>query len=344
MHDDRHEGVHGGGITAGAPEQDTLAALINAAGKRATPPDAAYRQVRTAAHDAWQAKLASKRDRARHLALAAGVAIVAVGAAAILQLVPRNDPVVLASSGVIQGEVLRRDSTANAWLPLAAWDSPIIVGTQIRTTDTGRIALDLPANGSLRIDADSEVTIASTAQFVLAAGTLYVDSGGATLAEPFTVTTPFGTVRDVGTQFEVATEPQSLRVRVRDGAVSIAGSSSPAEVFGSAGEQLRVSTFGTVDRDVFAPYDPAWAWVEMLAATPQIEGQSLHAFLDWVARETGRELRFDAPLTETRARGVVLHGDAADLLPLEALEVVLSTTDFAYVLRADGAILVRERT
>ena len=120
----------------------------------------------------------------------------------------------------------------------------------------------------------------------------------------------------------------------------------------SAGDQLRMSPVAAVgvsqvverERDAFSPFSPDWAWVESLAGAPQVEGQTLVAFLDWVANETGREVRFDTPLTETRARGVVLHGDAAALSPLEALEVVLSTTDFTYALRDDGAIEVSLRT
>jgi hypothetical protein len=62
-----------------------------------------------------------------------------------------------------------------------------------------------------------------------------------------------------------------------------------------------------------------------------------------VARQTGRRLRFAEPETEARARAVVLHGKAADLAPLDALELVLSTTDLEYVLPSDEVIIVRKR-
>jgi len=53
--------------------------------------------------------------------------------------------------------------------------------------------------------------------------------------------------------------------------------------------------------------------------------------------------RFDAPVTETRARTVILHGSADNLAPLEALDAMLSTTDFDYELGEDGVILIRPR-
>jgi ferric-dicitrate binding protein FerR (iron transport regulator) len=344
MHDDRHEGVHDSDKTTGASERDELAALINAAGKRATPPDEAWQQVFTAAHAAWQAKLRTRQIRSRRLALAASVAIVALGAAFLVQRLPREAAPVMADVSIVQGEVLIRDAVEQDWRPLDSIDSTVTVGAEIRTLDNGRIALTLGGNGSLRVDSGSQITIAGPTQFDLFAGTLYVDSGNASAGGPFVIATPLGSVRDIGTQFEVATLPETLRVRIRDGAVSIAGSSSTAVLYGSAGEQLRLGAGGEVARDALTPYDPAWSWVEMLAGVPDIEGESLLSFLDWVARETGRALRFDVPLTESRARSVILHGDAADLLPMEALDVVLSTTDFAYALDGDGAIVVSMRS
>ena len=345
MHDDRRKGVHGSGIATGESQQDdALGALIGAAGRRATPPDEAYQHVYTAAHDAWQAKVRSRRARTWQLAIAASVAVIALATAVIVQLVPRDTPVVFTTASVIRGDVSMRAPDSESWQPLVALQTPISVGTEIRTANNGRVALPLPASGSLRIDADSSITIAGTAEFRLAAGTLYIDSGDEMPDRAYAIRTSLGTVRDIGTQFEVAAEPESLRVRVRDGAVSISGSGAQADVLGSAGEQIRVAVGGAVARSPFSPYDAAWAWAEALAGSPQVEGQTLVAFLDWVANETGRALRFDTPLTETRVRGVILHGDAAALSPLEALDVVLSTTDFRYALRDDGAIEISLRT
>lgn len=345
MHDDRRRGVHGSGIATGERQQDdALGALIGAAGRRATPPDEAYRDVYAAAHGAWQAKVRARRARTWQLAAAASVAIIGIATAVIVQLVPRDTTVVVASVNVVQGSVAMRAPDSEAFEPLSSLQAPIAVGAEIRTSSDGRVALKLAGAGSLRIDAGSSVTVAGTTDFRLAAGTLYIDSGGEIPDRTFAIETSLGTVRDIGTQFEVTTEPQSIRVRVRDGAVSISGSAAQADIFGSAGEQLRVAAGGNVARDAFSPFSPDWAWVESLAGTPEVEGQTLIAFLDWVANETGREVRFDTPLTETRARGVVLHGDAAALSPLEALDVVLSTTDFTYALRDDGAIEVSLRT
>jgi len=343
MHDDRYDGIQGADVTASAAKTDAVAALVGAAGKRPQPPQDAYEQVFAAAHDAWHGKLRARRARVTTFALAASVATVAIAAAVVMQLVSRDAQPVVASAGIIQGDVLIRPPGASTWRSLGDLREAIVVGTQLRTTDAGRLALELPGAASLRIDVGTELTLSATTELELSAGTIYIDSGTELLDSAFTVTTPYGTVRDIGTQFEVSTAPDALRVRVRDGAISLDSDLATTSILGSAGEQLSIDSSGSVERDFFSPFGSAWEWVETLAGAPDVEGISLMAFLDWVARESGRELRFDAPVTETRVRTVTLHGDASNLSPMEALDVMLSTTDFEFSLRADGAIVIRPR-
>jgi hypothetical protein len=110
-----------------------------------------------------------------------------------------------------------------------------------------------------------------------------------------------------------------------------------------AGEEIEIYRNGDVRRRALSPHDAQWRWAEGLAVAPDLEGRHLVEFLAWVARQTGRRLRFAEPETEARARTVVLHGRAADLAPLDALELVLSTTDLEYVLPSDEDIIVRKR-
>ena len=67
----------------------------------------------------------------------------------------------------------------------------------------------------------------------------------------------------------------------------------------------------------------------------------LTVLLEWVARETGRVIQFDKPEIERKAGTTILHGNIRHLAPLEALEVMLATTDLEYALPDDGTILIR---
>lgn len=341
MHDDRKEGARDGGADDGA-DRDTLGALINTAGKRPAPPPDAYEQVFAAAHASWREKLQARARRRLMLALAASLAAVSIGSGLFVGLGPSSQAPVIASAGIIQGDVRVQPPTDTDWRPLDRSTDPIVAGTRVRAASTGRVALELPGEISLRVDAATELTVYSARELELLRGTIYIDSRQGAGAEPVRVTTGFGVVSDIGTQFEVAATDASLRIRVREGAVRVDGSPAEAEVLGRAGEQLSLGA-GGVDRGPFSPFDADWSWVETLADTPVVEGRSLMFFLDWVARETGRPVRFDAPATETRARTVVLHGSAEELSPMRALDVMLATTDLDYRLHDDGAIVISPR-
>ncbi len=342
MHDDRHDGEQEKPLHQSGAERDALGALISAAGRRPVPPDDAYDQVRAAAHEAWQGQLRVRRQRRWMVALAATLAGLAVGVSLVVQLVSPETAQPVASTRIIQGEVLVQRPGEDNWEALQSVADPIVAGTRLRATTNGRLALTLIDDASLRIDANTTVAVTTAREIDLITGTLYLDAGADDATEPFSVTSPLGTVRDIGTQFEVAMLDGALRVRVREGAIALGAATGI--VMGSAGEQISMRVDGAIERSQFSPFDPDWGWVETLAGTPEVEGQSLLLFLSWVARETGYELRFDAPDTETRARTVILHGNAEDLLPLQALDVMLSTTDFDYTLSDEGVILVRPRT
>ncbi|MDH3640315.1 MAG: FecR family protein, partial [Gammaproteobacteria bacterium] len=175
----------------------------------------------------------------------------------------------------------------------------------------------------------------------LKAGRVYVDSDRFSLAEDLRLFTPFGEVRDIGTQFQVDVDSNQLRVRVREGQVSINRGGSPIE--GTIGQELSIDRQGQVDRGTIATHGEHWSWVETLADPFHPEGRTVKELLNWVSRETGYALKMDAS-TERLSAIVTLSGNAERLrlTPLEALEVHISTTEFGYNLD-NGTIFVFRR-
>ena len=112
------------------------------------------------------------------------------------------------------------------------------------------------------------------------------------------------------------------------------------EVKGRAGEQLQVAAGGGLARRAIASDDPVWDWVQVMASAPEIDEQPLSSVLAWVARETGRAIRYDSPETEQRAAAAILHGSIRGLDPLPALETVLATSALGYRIVEDGTILI----
>ena len=156
-------------------------------------------------------------------------------------------------------------------------------------------------------------------------GTAYVDSGPRPARAGIEVVTPAGTARDLGTQFELQVAGTALRLRVREGAVAI--DHGGRSLTGQAGEEVSIDAFGGVLRATIPPDDPAWQWAEAIAPMPDMDGQPAATLIAWVARETGRRLRYESPLVEQRAGTVILHGEIRHLAPMEALEAMLATTD-----------------
>jgi hypothetical protein len=96
-----------------------------------------------------------------------------------------------------------------------------------------------------------------------------------------------------------------------------------------------IDVLGGVSRDEIEPDAESWQWAESIAPTPDMDGKPAAELIAWVARETGRQLRYTSEIAERRAATVILHGNIRHLAPLAALEAMLATTDLEYTLRGD---------
>lgn len=318
---------------------DVVAALIRAVGRRQEPPREAYEAVRAAAQEALHRRLAARRQR-RIVGWAAAAAIVA--GVAIAVMTPWN-PVggradTVATVGRIVGSV--EVETAGKWRPLLRSGRQLASGDRIRTHAGGRLALELAGGESLRIAPSTGLALHAPRELELTEGTLYLDRQGS-VGTGIRIATPAGTAHDVGTQYELRISGGALRLRVREGRVEI--ERAGGRLAGGAGEQLEIGPLGDVRRSAIAADDPAWHWAESLAPAPDIDGRPASVLLEWVARETGKKLAYADDAIRRRAASVVLHGNIRHLAPLEALEVMLATTDLECVVVGD-TMEIRART
>ena len=347
MNDNRQTTSSPDEITAAGDERDVLAELVRAAGRRPLPAEGDRSRVFAASQRAWRQAVQVRQRRRRYLALAASVAALAIGGTIVSQLAPPTPLPVIASTAVMDGQVLALAPGSDEWRAMDGAGVEWVAGTRLRTSAGSRVSLYLASGGSLRVDESTEMTLTSSERLVLIAGTMYFDSGTPTgtpsEAGTLEVVTSHGLVRKTGTQFEVMSTSAALRVRVREGSVEIEREQQLAALTGTAGEQLRLDSAGGVERSPFAPDDPAWSWAIALANVPPIDGRPLTELLDWVARETRQELRFADTDTENQAENVILRGSLANATPLEALEAALATTDLEHVVQEDGVLLIRLR-
>lgn len=317
-------------------EETELAELFERSGPRpaVSPDDLAA--VSAAFRSEWQRHVAARRRAVstRRFVLAATL-VLGLGVAWwwIRGARPTAHTVRLAQVEALHGVA----STPNGAVVIG---HDLVAGTRVET-GRGRgdhLALRTSEGHFLRLDASTLVVLEAADAIRLERGAVYVDSGpGAT---PITVSTPLGVARDIGTRFEVRLLDDGtprLRVRVRDGAVELAGTAGSASA--TAGVELTLGDDGRFDRQPCLAHGEEWAWVVAAAPRFEIEGRSLAEFLAWVEHETGWRVAYEDPDLTTAATTIRLHGTLRDLNATVAPEVVLPGAAIGHRLE-DGVLHV----
>jgi ferric-dicitrate binding protein FerR (iron transport regulator) len=320
-------------------ERDVEDVLRNA-GRRSEPPDDVVQSVRAAVEVQWR-EVVERRARRRRigLSLAAGVAFVAVGLWAARPWLPGATDERMASISVATGSVQVKSGWLSRWQPVGLRQA-LHAGEQVETASSGRVALTLGDGLSVRLDHDTLISLVDSRHISLSRGALYVDSGSKRLptGSELQIVTPAGAVRHLGTQYETRVVGSQVQITVREGKVELdtgAGSTHRA----SAGEQIVVSSAGSVQRSAVSPYDARWEWVSATAPSFDIDGRSVGDFLTWVARELGCEVVYADSQTQAEASRVLLSGSISGLNPGDALAAVMPTTPLRGEVRS-GQLLV----
>jgi len=317
------------------PAHDDTAPLLRLAGARPVAPADATARVRAAALAQWRATVALRRRR-RTLYAVASVAAVLVLALAIGPAVWRTgrDSVTggpaVATLARASGAILMDGS------PPLAEGAPLRSGATLTTAPGARALLRLAAGPSIRIDADARVRLAGGASLALDRGAIYVDSGPGAGPEGVEVRTGLGTVRDIGTRFEVRLNG-GLRVTVREGSARVEREGRVHEA--GAGNRVTVAEDGTVAAGPAPMHGPEWEWILAVSPPFELEGSTLAGYLEWVTRETGLRVEFEPASLGPGAARIVLHGTVARMRPDETLAAVLPTCGLRHRL-TDGAIVI----
>lgn len=322
------------------PRDDALAQLIRQAGRRPEPPADAYRQVLQATTDVWTRKLRTRRRTRFAYALAASL-LLALGAVGLVRhmTAPAHVPAQIATVDHGFGLIMLKAPADEGWRTLGEGDTRLDEGVRVRTGNDSGLGLRLSGGESLRLAQQTEVSIVSADRVHLDRGTAYLDTGraGASHLEMYT---PLGIIQHIGTQFEVTYTVNEMRLRVREGVVQLQSGDEVSRA--EAGTQVVIDFDGAVVESAITPYGAEWKWVQALAPMPDTDEQTLAAFLEWVTRETGRSIHFANRDLRVRANTIMLHGQTKRLMPMEALAVMLQTTDLQYTVTGESEILIED--
>ena len=321
-------------------EEDVTAQLLRMAGAPPDPPAERAARVRAAVHREWRTRRQRRRIRI-------GVAIGLLAAAASLTVAvwirgrvetPLNGPGI-AVAHRIQGRpfIIRRSQGGDS-TPLSM-STPIYADDVMETDAESRVGLQLRDGTSIRIDHSSRVRFLTPVVLEVITGATYVAT--ADRSRGFEVRTTMGTLRDVGTQFEVRLTPSLLRLRVRTGTVDIRRGTVIDTA--AAGTEATVTTNGIALRPVPA-YGSEWGWTTEVAPAFAIEGRTLGSYLQHLAAEQGWTLHYADPAVAEAATRNILHGSVDGLTAEDALSVVLATSGLEYRLRSGELSVSRGTT
>jgi ferric-dicitrate binding protein FerR (iron transport regulator) len=325
-------------------EEAFVRALIESAGPGPSAPEASRARVYAATQSAWRRSLAERHARKSRFGwIAAAAAVVAaVGLITLRETGNRPGREALAGAPVatvakVEGSVYVIREGAERRLSADAGRGEIVrAGETLTTSADGGVALAYAGGLSLRIGHDSLIVLESQARAAVDRGLVYLDAGTDAASAPFELSTPLGSVRHLGTQYETTVAGGTVTVRVREGSVAIVDGAD--EILGEAGEQVTLQTNAGPHKEAIATHGSEWAWVEQLAAVDARGDYRVADLLAWIARETGRRLEYENPEAATSAAAATLHG-LQGLTPQEALEVVASTTRLGYRLVDDRLVV-----
>ena len=293
--------------------------------------------ARVAVRDAWLAEIKRRRRSGnRRWLMAAAIGAVAVAVAwTFVRPIAGTEAATVATFIASRGPV--RVAAAGGSAAVVSGD-PLPAGTHIETGPAGSALLSVAAV-AMRVGPDTILDLERPDRVRLQRGRLFVDSGrtGRTRAN-LVIVTALGDVAHIGTQFQVQFEPgRSLSVAVREGHVRLVTAGGEQTL--AQAEGATVAPSGSITRMTIEPYDAAWAWVSDFVPDFRSTAARL-AFLDWVARETGRTLSFVGPASRADTDHTSLNGSILGLTPMQALDAVLATTRFRYDVTVPGQLRI----
>ncbi|MGV0035081.1 MAG: FecR domain-containing protein [Candidatus Azotimanducaceae bacterium WSBS_2022_MAG_OTU7] len=294
---------------------------------------------KTQAEKAWTEKnrveeTATKQSKWTYSA-AAAVAVLSIGLVFTLQPRPVEiKTVAKVDAGRRAIEVL---SDNQQWARTS--NEGLSEGSVIRVNGNTPVSFTFNDGMNVRAQPGTRLQLASSHEITLNNGSIYLDSYNTQQPEPFTVTTTFGTARDIGTQFMVSlNDADSWSVQVRDGQVNVADDDQSMSL--RPGDAITISAENDVSESSVSAHDASWQWSETARPTYNIEGRYLNDYLLWVSRETGRALRFRSESAKQSAASTRVHGTIDGLSARESLHPVLDTTNLRLVDGPENVIMV----
>lgn len=297
-------------------------------------PDPAFRdQVFQATHEAWKDTLKEQKRQTvqkqlRYYAAAAVIMLaVGVGLFSYPNISWEGKPTAYIAQAY--GKFYLNGTQVDA--------AEIFDGDVISTGNNGLLAIQLNDETRLTLSANSALVVQSSDAVMLEHGKMYFDSQN--INDRIRVSTQWGELVDIGTQYEVATSGQGMEVAMREGKVKMTmdGMINTAIADEEGGDVVSVNAQNEIEKTRVKASDKRWEWMLPGIQAYNMDGASVHGLLEWVSRSTGKRIVYDSNATENVAQQTKLQGGEIKAeSAIKTLSMVLETTQFVDDIQEDS--------
>lgn len=244
---------------------------------------------------------------------------------------PENVPLTVAKVNRVTGDTAVLLEKAGSQVAITP-NTELSTFTKLATGENSRIAVSWNSGGSLRLDTNTKVALISPTRISLTQGVVYYDSydyesRSSAKAKAIIITTPYGEISHVGTQFSVSVQESSLLLRVREGMAQITNDVETALI--DAGSEGLITSQGIMGRQHVNSYGAPWHWAEEIGPLYTASGKSPEEVLAWIGRETGRKLVYTTPESLKLAQSQRISG-LENVSPAQALTAIPYATRLVY--------------
>lgn len=315
-------------------DETQLSDLLKKTGPREAPSAELSQEVKANVKLIWQQEVKkNKRMLQRRYAIAAGL-VFAISSVVLVNFFSKPEFYATVSKVVNQVEYQRQ---GGSWYNLDG--GPVTGRVTIRTGMNSFASINMNNGLNVRISENSQIELLAIDEVTANSGIVFVNTQSSlNPGNVITISTPFGEVKDIGTQFQVKITPIDWQIQVREGQVEI--NDGAEQHFASKNERIAISADDSVQVTEISSDDASWEWTQEVSSAFDLEGSRLSEFLNWVGIETGKEIEYQSEIARISAHLTILHGSVEGLKPIDSLATVLMTTDFHLVETETDSIVV----
>jgi hypothetical protein len=308
---------------------DGIEALLKVAGKRLQPKESVKNEVYANVYAVWKQQNQSRLYQNRVFLVAASLfTFIGFYAFYFLNIEDTNP---LNKSIMLSGQIQVSHNQSD-WNFLQR-NGVLQAGDSIKTSNHNRLLVELNNGNVFRLDENSRIQLINENEINLQAGQIYIESNESIANNQLIIETDFGSIKHIGTQYNVKLSPDNIDVSVRKGKVMMHTNSVDKEIL--FGHALSVDKLGKNNVTKITSFDSTWDWTQKISPIFDIQDKSIKQYLIWVSNETGYPIQWNGSGTENAANKVSLSGSIKGISPLESLDVILPTTNFNYKISQD---------